>query len=284
MTPARFHCRRSAWLPTLVWLGALHPACHLWGDSGTVVGNPGDSLVSTASSEGITWTRGSAEGITIELFPCPDGSTVEVFGLAETDDDQEFDVLGQQAIALPGGEWCEAFAELDVVELEGSLVSGDTLEVVLEGVEVDLAAASDASGLTIDGQQLILELAYPDWLADIALPPADAGVVRFDSGTAHYDTTLDRLFDGSALFEDADDDGTISDNERSTGAVLAGAGSPSAADEDASDDGEGSGEDSDDDSAEGSSRGCGNSEYVLEEEAAVVFLGLPLLGLRRRRG
>ncbi len=253
---------------------------------GTVVGNPGDAMARVATSSEITWTTVSAEGLDATLFACEDGALEDQEEEEEVEVEEGIDLLDPVAFEVPGGAWCELELELEGVVLEGTLASEDLLIGELEGLSVLMEATSDTSGFVVDGDQYVWELAWPEWLGGVSLPEAVDGEVDLNEDEDAIEEVESRLADGSAMFDDEDTDGTISDTERNEGAQAAGSDRPADADDvdvDADED-SGTGDTASDDN-DGSASGCGNQDETETAAAvplALPLLALPLLGLRRR--
>lgn len=240
-------------------------ACTGGPHEGTVVGNPGDAYAKLAPvSDTLQVDVMEVNATQLWLEGC-DGAVQQ----------QPVDTEAGQPVyapmSVPSGRWCRLGLELDPVA-PGVLVAGLDLEGAAFELHLGLSWLElDApGGLWVDGQSYVLELGEPDWLSRELLQEVDeSGVVVVQEGDPLHDLLVDSLSFRSALFEDGDGDGQISESERLAGAVARG----EAREEDVADTG----------GAEGfvevrETRGCGTQETVV-----VSWLLLPLLGLGRRR-
>lgn len=228
--------------------------------SGTFVGNPGEATSRLAAyGESITLSEAEA---TIG-FTDAAGCSSDLAG--ETPDVASLDLLGENSVQLPPGEWCALGVYVESVLLIGGFADEAEFEIRLEPGLVELYTQA---GLTVDGDDFILELADTGWLSDEVIRGLDWDDERvLVTEEDPLSTQLsEAIVDRSALFLD-DGDGLLSDAERDLGAVVAGIDR----EEDVSGDtGRTDGADTSEDRG-----GCGG--------AVSVALLLPLgLGIRRR--
>lgn len=232
---------------------------------GTVVGNPGDGYTQMAP------TAADVEIVELGLFggqlwleDCSGDGQQELAPIEPTDP-------MVAPVVLPAGRWCRLGLDLTPGDpglwVLGTRVDGTAqFELLLQVEWVELQARR-SGGVLIDGQSFVLELGEPGWLsADLLGLPDESGMITVDIDHPLHDPLVDTITLRSAMFEDSDRDGLISESEREVGPVAAG---------------EGREEDVVDTAAEGSSEpdvpaGCGG-----RGGAAAVLL--PLLGLKRRR-
>lgn len=179
-------------------------------DSGTVVGNPGDSFTTVADPKGLTW--GSAE-LTLDrvvMTPCGarDHDVVTV--------DAPIDLLAPDPLQIPAGDWCGLTLYADRLELQASASGGERVFVDLDELAVVVSGS-----VPVDGGAYVLELAEPGWLdADaLALDPRDP--LEIDGAHADADALVAALEYGSGLYAD-DGDGVLSEQERDAGALASG--------------------------------------------------------------
>ena len=194
------------------WRGSLDSDT----DAGTIVGNPGDSLVVVAPSEGVLYHEASGHLNHIELVDCSGGEQIIDF-------DAEIDLLAPPPVELPSGRYCE----LNLAWLDGIFVAGDGddnngFEAVLELHDVftlgDFTLPEDGS--------TIIEVGRPDWLSPDALDMEPDVITFIDPPSIIHGDLVDVGALESAAFDDEDLDGILSDEERSEGLISAGEGRP----------------------------------------------------------
>lgn len=223
---------------------------------GTIVGNPGK--LQPARSAELSYEEGSALVTRVAMEGC-DGET----GFEE-ELGSEVGLVGESDVfaTLPDGTWCSASVELSEVYLQGSR---DAISVELDVEEVVLGLSSDSGFTLAGGLHTLWQIGPPGLLDEIAADARDD--VFVDAEHELYSEVLWALEERSAVYEDLDQDGLISDSDEAAGTLATGVerdAEVSEADGDTGVDLDGGG-------------GCGRSK------AAGLFW-LPLLfGLRRRR-
>jgi len=195
-----------------VWLLALLPliACRPTEPvSGTAVGNPNGMSAAAASGTDLTWTQGRLNLQGLSLEACNDGA-LRVIAVGAS-----LDLLAPNPLPLPEGDWCAlAIRGGSTVTLEGDAAEGATLSLAL--TLDDLRFEAD-----LDNADLLVELGSPGWIdaGDLWLEPGEALTI---GPTSEWHDYLARdLADQSALFVDLDQDGLLSEAERSSGALAA---------------------------------------------------------------
>jgi len=131
-------------------------------------------------------------------------------------------------------------------------------------------------GFTIEGDSTVLEVGYPGWFGMDLFEDDDEWPEGIDPDHPEHGELVEHLVDGSTLFEDNDDDGRISENERDEDAIATG--DLGRHEENYSQIiGEDEGEPDDKkDGASTDTGGCGGGS------SGWIFLPLSLLGLRRK--
>jgi hypothetical protein len=192
-------------------------------DEGTVVGNPGDSAMRIAQGSDGEIERASVSVDHFSWIGCDgEGTDVEV--------DEEFDLMGTHHIEIPAGKWCEAWAvlsgplEMVAVPTESDL--GEDEPFIVLSLEVEAVALYGEDGWVIDGDTTVLELGHPGWFSVDALWDGSSPDVFVDPEHPDHEHLTGEIFDGSALFEDPDSDGEVSDEERENGPIALGADHP----------------------------------------------------------
>ena len=227
------------------------------GTQGTVVGNPGEASPQLARAVDATYEQARA------LIDFTDALACGVDISEESDVSAEADLLdGAPLVPIPGGTWCAIGVSVDALYVSGVTAEGQWFEIFLAPGFIEMEALRP---LVVDGDRYVLELGEPDWLAP-ALEEGNGSVI-FIAGDSPMGALLsDSLTLRSALFEDSDGDGVLSDEERALGPVAVG----------------GSRSDSEDSGQEegfpdtGAGGGCGGGQ-------AALLLLLPALVWRRER-
>jgi uncharacterized protein (TIGR03382 family) len=193
-------------LAVLVLVGCERPP-----DEGIAVGNPGKASMTLALA--------AADGFAFEAAEVPVGAV----GLEDCDgaawQDQPgvvADLLGPEAFELQAGTWCSLAVQWDgLLQARGTwtqdAASGDfELHLDLQDLLVDAVVQLD------DGGAVYLELAAPEWLADLELTDGELAVI--DAAAADHAALVAAVESGSNLFVD-DGDGVLSPQERVVGPV-----------------------------------------------------------------
>jgi hypothetical protein len=291
------------------------------------VGNPGDTSMQLARSTSVDIVDAYTFVDTFEWVDCNGtSSTVDV--------QSDIDLLAQNAVEGPSGEWCGLRIQL-----------GDTLEIVTEladeedderlqihfALDVEYLQLEAQDGFVLDGKPTVVEFGHPDWLDIEAISweegdesegdceeaeevieelweacedgdrdaceeldevtdwydanceedgrdEEDEDSVLIDSESSSHERLARGFMFGSALFEDDDSDGRLSDDERKSGAVALGSEHPdSVAEDDAMDDANPETEPDFGTQGEIEVGGCGRSESNL------AWLLFPFAVFRLRR-
>ena len=130
--------------------------------------------------------------------------------------DEELDLLDDAVqFELPAGTWCVVEVLFDgPLVVEGSGVqTGEDFALEIEPDDLFIEASSQ-QGFDIAGTDLLLELATVDWITEDSLGLDDGEVLIVPGDPAHEDLVV-AVNEGSALFDDADGDGALGDDERS---------------------------------------------------------------------
>jgi len=181
-------------------------------DAGTIVGNPGDAMVRTASSDGVVYTEAGGWLNHLELVDCHGESELIDF-------DDEFDLLDPDVLEIPSGDWCEWNLDWD----EEIYIAADGEENNSFEVTLDLNEIFTEGEFEIDEDGgYILEIGFPEWLSPSALGMVADDVTYVDAPGALHDELVDYAVFESAAFDDTDGDGEISDDERDAGPISAG--------------------------------------------------------------
>lgn len=234
-------------------------------DAGTVVGNPGDNAMRVADGEGVELQAARVGVSRVTWVSCSE----EIKNATEVD--AEVDLMGPDTFAVPTGTWCSYWVEFSTpldLELVASDDPGDRGQVSLD---VGKVATFSEGGFTIDGDATVLELGYPGWLPLEAFLDDEGDWVADELDSTHplHDELVEVLIDGSALFEDRDADGQISEQERDDSELAHG-------DIDELERvGDDVWDDVEEDTQPSSDGGCGSS-------SAWLFFPMGLLGVRRR--
>ena len=239
-------------------------ACRAPGEppSGTFVGNPGETTARLAACDD-SIEIASAEAMIdfVEAVSCGGDITQEIT------EDVRLDLLSDNRIVLPPGQWCALGVYVETIALFGGFADVSEFEITLEPGFIDMYADAE---FAIDGDAFILELADEGWLSGEVMRGLDwdeEGLI-IDAEDSLALLLSDTIVARSALFLD-DGDGALSDAERGVGAVAYG----TAREGDVSTD---TGRDEGFTSSDGGG-GCGGGVSVA--------LLLPLaIGLRRRVG
>lgn len=197
-------------LPVLV-LGAV--ACEpRVPDEGTFVGNPSSARVRVAPGDGLTYTELEMDVRQMALSSC-DGTrseAIEGIGVLE---------LGS-ALDLPEGDWCNLSLLIDgdihMVATADPSVGTGTLDVTLT---VEAVVLRSTAPVDFEDAAWVLELGSEDWLTAASIGLADESVVITPSDPNHP-MLAGAVAGGSKLYEDADRDGEVGEEERAEGEVM----------------------------------------------------------------
>jgi len=252
-------------------------------EGGTAIGNPGMVGMALAVPDQLdvqeAWLF--ADGWALESC---DGQTQETVEFTEGE------IQLEDGVEWPAGTWCSAtLTEADLAifgRLEGleddDDDDDDDDDFELEDGEfyIELWMTSfSLTGPTTDGfvvaedAELVIELAAPGWTSaeEIGLDEDTAVVVDIEEEVLH-DELVDRVIEGTGLYEDSDGDWLVDPEEREAGA-LADTAEPEPPEEGDDDD------DRDDDGM--SATGCQTSLAGGEAPAGLLLL-LLAAALRRR--
>jgi len=190
---------------------------------GIAVGNPpGMALLrgAPASSRGVTFTTLSFVVSQLYLEDCQ--------GLGKTEESSgTLDLIGDDPVEIPAGTWCAmGFGSDEPVGLAGQVSNGGTFRfsaelgrlMVYGEVEVPEADEDATDELTTE---LVLELGATDFVReeDLGLEPTDDLPLGADCLSDPICAAIwTGLMHGSAVYEDGDGDGEVSDAERAEGA------------------------------------------------------------------
>lgn len=196
--------------------------------SGTIVGNPGDAELRLAQGEEVEYGEGWALVDVVEQWPCNiEGDDTEPF---ITTIDAEVDLLEGATLPVEPGPWCEYVVVFgDVVGIDGTGTNGGVFSIDLAVEELVL---SRDGGFVVDGDAYVLEVGAPGWISS-SLLELEEGAYRVvePERELFHDALAWRVHEETALYQDADRDGQLSDDERAVGPVAGGAASPELADD-----------------------------------------------------
>jgi len=201
-------------LPTIFFFSVAF-GCNKTGkdtDQGTIVGNPGDSMVRVAPTSDVDLVEAFALIDGIELVPC-EGEMVSV------DLDEEFDLLAPEVIELPTGAWCE----LNVIWGDSLYFDGDGADN--NSFELDLSVDETLTEGDIEitsDETYIIEIGHPDWLSVASLGLQADEQLYIGDGDPQHDELADDVVSTSGVFHDPNADGQIDDEERDQGPLAAG--------------------------------------------------------------
>ena len=200
-------------------------------DEGTSVGNPGNARLTVAPGADLVFRTADVPVADLTWRGCSGAADVVV------PIDAALDLLTSPSLEAPEGRWCGvdlAAAGPLVMSVGDAAGTGDAaLTLDLQLVEVPSAKAFSVTAAT----DMVLEIAAPGWLSKSGLGIADGTTVTIDSGHPLHDSLTTAAEASSGLYED-DGDGTLSNSERSSGAVAAGSDRPEDDDDDDDDDDE----------------------------------------------
>ena len=192
-------------------------------DEGTVVGNPGDSAMRVAEPADGEIERASVFVDYFSWIGCNGEDTdIEV--------DEQIDLMGTHHIEIPAGRWCEAWAvlsgPLEMVTEPMETDFGEDEAYIVLSLDVEAVALYGEDGWVIDAETTVLELGHPGWFSVDDLWDGSSSELLVDREHPDHEQLTGKIFDGSALFEDPDSDGEVSDEERDNGPIALGADHP----------------------------------------------------------
>jgi hypothetical protein len=218
-------------------------------DLGTSVGNPGQTSMSVAPTDGLAVRAGTLPAEELVTISCEGERKTTPIG-------RTLLLNGTDQIEVPPGTWCGVELRLNGnLRLDGIGDSGGPMSLELELASVQLSSP----GLSVDGQALVLELGSPGWL-DRLVPALEGGSsVGIGPTDPEHDALAAAVADGSGLYEDANASGQVEDEERGPGAEAEG--------EDHEDEGEDEGEEGDTgDESEDEGEGSDGSDGAEQAE------------------
>jgi hypothetical protein len=177
--------------------------------SGTLVGNPGETSLTIAPADGVSYSRVDAPLSTLKSTGCDDSK--ELTTVSAT-----IDILSDETITLPSGQWCELRLEFSgPLEITGTAGTG-TFTLQLDVGKLNLSTTTPFSTDTL---VTILELGEPDWLDPVKLDLADGQDVSVAPGGPVHNQLVAALKAGTALYEDLNADGDLDEDERAAGTL-----------------------------------------------------------------
>lgn len=230
---------------------------------GTIVGNPGSLRAARSSTVDVD----VAEAFVAEvvLFDCEGEAGFEEVV------DEEVDLLDPQSTFadLDDGTWCGAELLLDEVFWVGG---GEETSFELEGSELLVVLESTAGFVLAESLPTLWQLGPPELLtaellAEHAEGSGDGGEAFLDLDDPDLDDLRAALEERSAVYEDIDGDGLISDPDENAGTLATGPGREDEAAGDA------------DEERVTSKSGC-----ARRSRASLLLLLLPLAGSLLRQG
>jgi hypothetical protein len=162
-------------------------------------------------TDGATWKSAEATISTMTITDCDDNS--EIFTVEDN-----FSLLGDEFIDIPAGEICEISLLLeDSLTLQGEL-EGDPTTTFAMNVDLpdNMLFIYAINGFEIDDTNTVLEIGAPNQLQmdDLELTNGEETLIETTADVAtEYGGILATT---SALWFDVDEDGEVSDAERST--------------------------------------------------------------------
>lgn len=181
----------------LFWLMVGLVGCMVQAEDGTAVGNP-TMDAQMARVQGATTSTGRLPVDRVVFTGC-DGTTV-------VEEPGNLDLVGADPLPMPDIPVCR----IDVIprynlELSGTTLAGGGLQVALALPPLTVSIPAGVSN-----RHLVLELGAPGWL-DVS---AEAGGVTIAPGSPTHDALVAAVVAGTSLFDDADSDGQVDDEER----------------------------------------------------------------------
>ena len=177
---------------------------------GTIVGNPGETRLSTADSTGLQYENAFLSVESVTWTDCQ-GATVEV------PIDGTIDLLDPVILQAPAGTWCGVTATpAGPLQVQGAGNTGGVFDLQLDLPAVTVTATT---GVFIEASAVVLEVGGRDWIDASLLGLSDTADVQVRPGDPLHDTLVAAATTSTALYAD-DGDGVVSDVERAAGAAL----------------------------------------------------------------
>lgn len=174
---------------------------------GTGVGNPGEALMRIAETGGVEFEEATVMVSTFTVVDCEGEEEI-----VELND--EFSLLNEETLPVPGGEICEMILSLDsAVEIRGSTGPATTFILALELPDSMLEVFSSGGGF-IDETQLIWEFASPQWLGTLSDELTQGETTLIDAEHPAHEVLSEDFALASAIWIDADENGLLSETER----------------------------------------------------------------------
>jgi len=176
---------------------------------GIAVGNPGEMTARVATSDDIEITKATLVG-SIEIDNCA-GDTATLF-------EGELDLLDSKSLQAPheirscgllldGGLLLEA----DGAALESHLVVN---------LDLPLIALTDGDGVVFRAKEsYVLEIGGPDWLDPIQLGMEGFSTIEVEFDKPQHELLIEKIRARSTVFRDRNNDGEISESERSASSL-----------------------------------------------------------------
>lgn len=182
--------------------------------SGTAVGNPPTARLRAATSATVEVMEAELRGASLELTPCRASEPVVSLHLGD------LDLVDAPRFTLPAVQPCGATLVAERLELEAFEHTSREVEIELAMVEITLGPTLDTlqSGESLDGAH-VLELAQPEWLAELQDPQVEDDVWITPDDPRHAELQAE-LSSMSALWQDRDQSALVEEAERDV-AVLA---------------------------------------------------------------
>ena len=177
---------------------------------GTIVGNPGETRLSTADSAGLTYDNAFLSVESVTFTDCQGASAVVPV-------DGTLDLLDPVILSAPGGTWCGVTATpAGPLWVTGSADAGGSFDLLLDLPPLALSATT---GVRIDASAVVFEVGGPDWIDAGSLGLAPDTPVQVQPGDALHDALVAAATTSSALYAD-DGDGVVTAPERAAGPAL----------------------------------------------------------------
>jgi len=172
---------------------------------GTIVGNPGDGMVSLARGADLTYAEATVRDETVLMEACLNNSD------ETTSPDQILQLVPVGVLEIPSGQWCGMTLLLGDLQVSGWGPDYSTFTLELAPGQVTLNA--DDFFIWRDSRYL-LELGSTDWITADLLDLPGAKDVAVDSTHSLYESLNEAIASGSALYEDLNGNGELDDDER----------------------------------------------------------------------
>jgi hypothetical protein len=188
-------------------------------NEGIAVGNPGLTSMSLAVSDGmvVTAATGTVSSAQFAGEACGGADAAAALGL-------EVDLAQEPAsFEFPAGVWCGVEVRFEGglrVEADWTGPNGEAATVVADLGLVDVSLRSSQASLDVDEEtELAMELGAPDWLDATALGLEDGDALEIDAEDPLHVALLSALTTDSRMYDDADGNGLVEDDERQLGAL-----------------------------------------------------------------